>query len=158
MRLNPKRTASVALTYTFEGHSLPVTTQFSDLGVFYNDPFSYTFYVSKIVNKAAGRANCICSSSRDSLLLTLAFCTFVRPILEYSSITWSPYYTNGINKIEAVQRLFKKAIGNLRSFKYSERLQYLNLDSLQCRRVIMLTKLSVTKYYMAWLILSPNVY
>jgi len=48
----------------------------------------------------------------------------MRP-LEYSSIIWSPYYKNGINKIEAVHKVVKKAIGNLRSFKYSERLKYL---------------------------------
>ena len=137
MRLNPKRTAIVAPTYTVGGYSLPVTTQCSDLGVSYDEHLGYTSHVSRIVKKAAGRARCIlkCFTSRDSLLLTRAFCTFVRPLLEYSSIIWNPYYKNAINKIEAVQRSFTKAIGNLSSFQYNERLQYLNLDSLQCRRV-----------------------
>jgi len=63
---------------------------------------------------------------------------------------------------------FTKAFGNLRSFKYSERLQYLYLDSLQCRRVkadlIMCYKRSVTCYmlhvtcHMAWSILSLHVF
>jgi len=111
--------------------------QCSDLGVSYDEHLSYTFHVRKIANKVAGRAKCIwkCFTSHNSLLLTRVFCTFVRPLLEYSSIIWSLYYKNGINKIEAGQRFFTKAIGNLRSFKYSEQLQYLNLDSLQCRRV-----------------------
>jgi len=93
-------------------------------------------HASKIVNKA-GRAKCIfmCFTSRGSLLLTRTFCTIVQPLLEYSPIIWSPNYKNGINKIEAVQRLFTKAIGTLCSFKYREQLQYLNLDSQQCRRV-----------------------
>ena len=137
MRLNPKRIDTVAPTYTVGGYSLPVSKQCSDLGVSYDEHLSYMSHVNRIVNKAAGRAKCIlkCFTSRDSLLLTRAFCTFVRPLLEYSSTIWSPYYKNGINKIEAVQRFFTKAIGNLRSFNYNERLQCLNLDSLQCRRV-----------------------
>jgi len=63
----------------------------------------------------------------------------VWPLLEYSSIIWSPY-TNGMNKIEAVQRFLTKAIGNLRSFKHSEQLQYLNLDSLN---LFKLTKMPI---------------
>jgi hypothetical protein len=76
-----------------------------------------------------------CFVSRDSVLLTRAFCTFVRPILEFSSIIWSPYYKNEIVKIEAVQRSFTKTIVNLRLYSYSERLLNLQLDSLQYRRI-----------------------
>jgi hypothetical protein len=76
-----------------------------------------------------------CFVSRDTVLLTRAFCTFVRPILEFSSIIWSPYYENEIVKIEAVQRSFTKTIANLRLCSYRERLLNLQLDSLQCRRI-----------------------
>ena len=81
-------------------------------------------HVSRIVNKATSRAKCILKrfSSRDSLLLTRAFCTFVRPLLEFSSVIWSSYYKKEINQIEAVQRSFTKAIGNLRFCTYRERL------------------------------------
>ena len=37
---------------------------------------------------------------------------------------------------ETFKGFFTKAIGNLRSFKYNEQLQYLNLDSLQCSHVL----------------------
>jgi len=88
MRLNPKQTASVALTYTVGGYSLPVTTQCSDLGVSYTEHLSYTSHISRIVNKAACRAKCIlkCFTSLYSLLLTRAFCIFVQPLVEYSVI------------------------------------------------------------------------
>jgi len=67
----------------------------------------------------AGRAKCIleCFTSRESLLLTRELSTFVRPLLEYLSIIWSPYCKNGIHRIEAVQRSFTRSVGNLRSFK-----------------------------------------
>jgi ribonuclease P/MRP protein subunit RPP40 len=76
-----------------------------------------------------------CFSSRDPLLLMRAFCTFVRPLLEFSSIIWSPYTVSDINRIESVQRSFTKYTNYLRYSTYKERLVNLGLDSLQCRRV-----------------------
>ena len=77
MRLNPRRTVTVASYLHSWGYSLPVNTQCSDLGVSYDEHFSYTSHVSRIVNKAPRRAKCIlkCFTSRDSLFLTRAFCT-----------------------------------------------------------------------------------
>ena len=43
----------------------------------------------------------------------------MRPLLEYSSIIWSPYHKHGIIKNEAVQRFFFKGYGELRSYKYT---------------------------------------
>jgi len=81
---------------------------------------------------------------------------FILLFIEYSSIIWSPYFKNEINKIKAGQRFFTKAIGNLRSLRYSDRLNYLNLDSLQCRRV---KDDMIVKYYIVWLlILSLHVF
>ena len=110
MRLNPKQTATVAPTHTIRGYFLQVTVQRSDLGVSYDKHINYTSHVCRIVKKAAGRAKCIlrCFIACDSLLLTRAFCAVVRPLQEESSIIWSPYYKNEINKIEAVQRFFHK--------------------------------------------------
>ena len=64
-----------------------------------------------------------------------AFCTFVRPLLEFSSVIWSPYTIADLNRIESVQRSFTKAIQNLRFSTYKERLINLCIDSLQCRRI-----------------------
>jgi hypothetical protein len=36
-----------------------------------------------------------CFSSRDSVLLPRAFRKFVRPLLEFLSVTWSPHYKTG---------------------------------------------------------------
>jgi len=63
------------------------------------------------------------------------FSTIVRPLLEFSSVIWCPYYINEIKKIESVQRTFMKSIGNLRLYTYHERLSILKIDSLQCRRL-----------------------
>ena len=64
-----------------------------------------------------------------------AFCTFVRPLLESSSVIWCPYTIADLNRIESVQRAFTKAMKHLRFSTYRERLVYLHVDSLQCRRI-----------------------
>ena len=74
-----------------------------------------------------------CFKSRDPVLLTKAFCVFVLPLLEFSSVVWNPVLKQDITRIELVQRRFTKRLSGLRNFSYT-RLSYLGLDSLQCRR------------------------
>ena len=57
--------------------------------------FRHLSFVRRInitVNKASQRANLIlrCFTTRDPLVLIKAFNTFVRPILEYATVVWSP--------------------------------------------------------------------
>lgn len=40
----------------------------------------------------------------------MLYCSLVRPILEYSSIVWSPHYTTYIHQIETVQHIFLRYI------------------------------------------------
>jgi hypothetical protein len=65
------------------------------------------------------------------------FCTLVRPLLEFSSVTWSPYTITDHNRIhiQSVQRSFIKAIQNLRFSTNKQRLINLCVDGLQCRRI-----------------------
>jgi Reverse transcriptase (RNA-dependent DNA polymerase) len=139
MRITGNRNASLcpSPSYTVGACSLPIVLNCSDLGVSYDNHLNFKTHVSLICKKASSRTKCIlkCFLSRDTLLLTRAFCTFVRPLLEFSSVIWSPYFKNEINKIESVQRSFTKSIANLRSSTYKERLVNLKLDSLQLRRL-----------------------
>jgi hypothetical protein len=93
-----------------------VISNCTDLGVSYDARLSFTPHTSKIVAKASCRALFIlkCFSSRDVLLLSRALCTFVRPLLEFSSIIWSPYTISDINHVESVQRSFTKTVNYLR--------------------------------------------
>jgi hypothetical protein len=116
---------------------LPVVAQCSDLGVSYDNCLSFKSHIDTMVKKAACRANLIlkCFVTRDVLVLASAFCVFVRPLLEYCSIIWSPYTKRDIDRIEAVQRRFTKSIQGFNTFTYNERLSKLGLDSLYCRRL-----------------------
>ena len=58
--------------------------------------------------------------SRDRLSLTKAFVNYVRSLLEYNSVIWTPYLNCDIERVEQVQRRFTK---RLRGLKYADRLK-----------------------------------
>ena len=82
---------------------------------------------------------------RDAELLTKAFTTYVRPLLEYNTFIWSPSDVGNITSIENVQRRFTKRISAVSHLSYSDRLRVLGLESLEYRRlkfdIIMLYKI-----------------
>jgi len=71
--------------------------------------------------------------SKDVHSLTLAFKTYVRPILEYASCVWSPTYTAAIQLIESVQRKFTKIVPGYSHLDYASPLRRLKAESLELR-------------------------
>ena len=63
-----------------------------DLGVLVTKDLSPSIHVNDIVSRAHKRAGAILRTfvSRDVNLLMRAFITYVRPIVEYNSVIWSP--------------------------------------------------------------------
>jgi len=80
---------------------------------------SPTAHVTSITAKGHQRANAIlrCFESRDHDLLVRAFTTYVRPLLEYNSIVWSPYLKSDIEAVETVQRKYTKRLAGLSFFR-----------------------------------------
>jgi len=58
-----------------------------------------------------------------------------RPLVEYASPVWSPVSHAQIEKLEKVQRRFTKRLSGLSKMTYAARLQYLELQSLERRRL-----------------------
>ena len=75
-------------------------------------------------------------ATRDLKILTRAFITYVRPILEYNSAVWSPNNITDITALERVQRRFTKRLPGLRNLTYTQRLQKVGLCTLEFRRLI----------------------
>jgi len=94
-------------------------------------------HICEITVKAHRRANSIlrCFVSRNNDLLLHAFVVYVRPILEYNSVIWSPSLVRDIQQLEKVQRRFTKRLLGMKSLSYSERLRRLSLPSLELRRL-----------------------
>lgn len=130
---NPKH------NYTFEDIIIPNTgPSVKDLGIYISQNLSSSIHCLNTASKASRIAALIRKTfvSKNVTLMAKAFTTYVRPILEYSSIVWSPHLIGDINRIENVQRQFtKKILWKNKNFSYSERLQFLNLERLETRRI-----------------------
>jgi len=85
---------------------LPIVPQTRDLGDVVCRDLSPTAHVQDIVAKAHKCAKLILRTfeSRDIDLLVRAYLVYVRPIVEYNSVVWSPYTTKDTEAIERVQR------------------------------------------------------
>lgn len=118
---------------------LPVVKSCNDLGVTLASGLKVKTHCLLTAQKAYKVVNvifrCFLTSRMDTLLQ--AFCTYVRPILEYCSPVWSPCYVSDIDIIESVQRYFTRRLFSrlqLPPRSYPERLLYLKLEPLELRR------------------------
>ena len=73
--------------------------------------------------------------SRDIATLVRAFKVYVRPIVEYCSVVWSPHLIKDIAMLESVQRKFTKRLPGLWNVEYTQRLKRLGLERLDVRRL-----------------------
>ena len=101
---------------------------------------AFTVPCTHIATKANARAKLILKSflSHDALSLTRAYITFVRPLLEYASLVWSPNFKCDVDLVEGVQRAFTRKLFYLCRMapaSYSDRLQLLGLQRLELRRI-----------------------
>jgi hypothetical protein len=128
---------AVNVNYQINGYVLPFVTSCRDLGVLVTNDLCPSLHVTEIARKGHQRANMIlrCFVTRDTALLVRTFTTYVRPLLEYNSVTWSPYLKRDIEMIEKVQRRFTKRLKGLATLTYDQRLDHLNLPSLELRRL-----------------------
>jgi len=96
--------------YTIGGQILGQSNETRDLGITIDNKLNFNSHVSAVAHKAHVRASLILRTfvSRDINILTKAFNTYVRPILEYCTPVWSPHTACNINKIESCQRWFTK--------------------------------------------------
>jgi hypothetical protein len=125
-------------SYVINGITLPNVSQAKDLGILFSSTLKFSDHCSAITTKAFQRTNLIfrAFSCRDVNFLASMFKTYVRPLVEYCTPVWSPYLDKDINLIERVQRRFTKRIPQLKNLTYKQRLERLNLETLEKRRLI----------------------
>ena len=103
-----------------------------DLGIIFDNDLKFNDHILDIVNRAYKRSNLIfrCFLSKDTNSLVRAYKTYVRPLLEYNSVVWSPSQIYHINSIEAVQRAFTKRLPAIKNLSHSQIYTYkpLNID------------------------------
>jgi len=122
----------VVSSLSIANNVLPVNTLCRDLGILIQNDLKQSAHIHEVVSKAQKRANCILRSfvSRDVNLLLRAYLVYVRPLLEYCTIVWSPSLIQDIEAVESVQRKFTKRLPALCNYSYVERLKGSNCKVL----------------------------
>lgn len=130
--------------YNLNGVQLQRETTIKDLGILIDSKLTFKDHVAYVVSKASSQLGFLfrfAKKFKDIYCLKALYCSIVRPILEYSSAVWSPYYQNEIQRIEAIQRKFIRfALRHLRWNNplnlpsYRSRCKLINLDLLEDRR------------------------
>ena len=132
-----EQTVNCKSPYTLDNNLLNWSKETRDLGIIIDSKLTFNQHISSMCHKAHTRAKLILRSftSRDRSILTKAFITYVRPLLEYCTPVWSPHNIGNINKVEGVQRRFTKSMNGLSSLSYISRLHELSLETLESRRL-----------------------
>jgi hypothetical protein len=82
------------------------------LGVLIDDKLSFKEHIYECVNKASRMCTLILNNVQNvnNFVLIRLFKCFVRPLLEYASVVYSPHHVGLIDLIENVQRKFTKKV------------------------------------------------
>ena len=124
-------------TYTTsEYDTISTSDKVRDLGIIIDPNLNWQLQIQTVYKKCKQLCSWILSVfySRDKLVMLTLFNSIVRSKLEYCSEIWSPYKIRDINTIEQIQRSFTSRIKGMNQLNYWERLQELQILSLQRRR------------------------
>ena len=122
--------------YKFDGVELEEIKEEKDLGIIIND----TLKVGPQCLKAAKKGNQILGliartfASREKEIIMKLYKSLVRPHLDYCIQAWRPHLTKDIELLEKVQRRATKLIRDCKALSYKERLEKVNLTTLEIRR------------------------
>ena len=159
LRIGPTNIADLGLH--IDGFCLPEVKTVKDLGITFDTTLSLSSHVVNIVSTANQRMNLLYRAffSRSLNTLVKAYITYIRPLLEYNTVVWSPHKKCDIQLVEKVQRRFTKQLPGLRNMTYAERLAVTGLHTLELRRlhadlimcykiVFHLTKLDFNEFFL----------
>ena len=120
------------------GQPLEKVQSYKYLGVLISSDLSWSGHISSICSKAKKQMGMLYRRfyrDTDPSTLRMLYVTQVRPLLEYAVPVWDPYLVKDVQALEAVQRFATKVCTKCwEGSNYSERLQTLNLTTLQARR------------------------
>ena len=124
--------------YTIDDMQIRSVSSCRDLGVTVSHDLSPREYCKNIVKSTFHKIKLfrLGFSCTDISFAIEMFKTYLRPSLEYNTQIWSPHLISDINMVERVQRKFTKYLPGYWNLSYVQRLNALNLQSLEERRLI----------------------
>ena len=144
LRLNPDKTnlliigtARVNSIYNLNGKIITKVDNICDVGINVQSNLKYTIHCNRLIQKAHFSIRNIFNTFKHhtSDFYVKLYISYVRPILESSCQVWSPIIKDNIDRIESVQRYFTRRLPGFRDVPYLQRLNRLNLESLERRRL-----------------------
>ena len=128
--------SSIERRYLIGNNIIPMHSSFKDLGVNVSTPLSFNKHVDVIVAKAYARLGLIYKlfHTKSPNSISRLYKSFVRPILEFSSLIWSPSTKYRVQKIERIQKRMCRMIPAMRDRSYKQQLALLGIQSLETRR------------------------
>ena len=121
---------------TSDGSTISPKESVRDLGITITPDLTWSMHISTIAEDARRMAGWILSVfiDRSAEVMLALFKSLVRSRTEYCCPLWNPSKVEDIMKLEAVQRTFTAKITEVQHLTYWERLDTLNIMSLQRRR------------------------
>ena len=118
------------------GQVLGTTSEERDIGVIVSDTLKPTAQCQKAARTAQAVLGQISRAFhfRDRHVFMRLYAQYVRPHLEFSTQAWSPWTEADKAVLEKVQRKAVGMVSGLVSREYEERLEELNMESLEERR------------------------
>ncbi len=97
---------NISFSYCFDSQEIERCDVISDLGVMLDNKLTFNVQIDYIASKAMKVLGFIKRFGKEfkDPYVHKVFCTYVRSILEFASNVWSPFFQNGIDRIEKVQR------------------------------------------------------
>ena len=122
--------------YTLYGDELEHVFEEKDLGVIIDMELTFDEHIATKVKKANQMMGLIrrTFSFLDGDTFKKLYTSFVRPHVEYANPVWCPHLRKHIKMLENVQIRATKLVDGMKHMDYTERLQKLDLPTLQHRR------------------------
>lgn len=133
-----KKKCALSFPYAIGDKRLINTRQFKYLGVTITHNLEWSTHIDDVCSKAYGRLCFLRKKLEDATrdVRLTAYKTFVRPLLEYASVVWSPHQIYLKKQLERIQRYAARFICSRyrRTDSVTEMLCSCNLDLLETRR------------------------
>jgi ribonucleases P/MRP protein subunit RPP40 len=123
-------------TYTIDNAPVTSSSSLRDLGVIISETLKSNDHCTAIVSKARRLTGLLLRTfkSRKSSVIVPLYKTLIRPLLEYATPSWNTSSKQNAAAIESVQHLVTKRIEEVKHLPYCQRLQVLQLPTLEARR------------------------
>lgn len=131
--------------YKIDQRTLERKDEIKDLGVIYSDTGGFNSHIDYICSRAKRVLGFITRNSKFfkyASTVTRLYTCFVRPLVEYACLIWSPTTTTKVQQLEGIQHRFLRYVAKKFFNDSNEHIDYeyyeatLKLQKLELRRII----------------------